>query len=164
MEISELEEKIFKVIDKNPWSLVATIKSDEKAPRLRIMSSNRINEYEIWFVTRKSSSKVKQIEDSSYGEIVFAPQGFIELVRMKGKFQVLFDEKTKKEMWPKVRDIPAKFIGLNGPEDEDFSFVKFIPSYIVYTNHDRNVPGGNNYFSIRFRNGEKIVKTFTGMR
>lgn len=164
MELKELEERILRVIDKSHFTAVLTVNSSENDPRMRLMDGYRGEGYDIWFITNKESRKVGQIEYSPKVELIFAPEGFIEFVRRKGEFQFFSDIETKKIMWPKVKDVTARFLGFSGPEDETLTCIKFIPLYIIYIDHRIAKPNEKSYHSLKFENGEKIFKSFMGVK
>lgn len=115
--------KIIRFIDKQKVSFICSV--DENGfPNVKAMLKprrNGINEF--YFSTNTSSMRVKQYLDNPNACIYFYHKGLIRYmgVMLKGKMEVLTDQKTKNMMWRKGDTLFYK----KGVTDPDYSVLKF---------------------------------------
>lgn len=117
-------EKIKKFIDKQKVSFISSI-DNENYPNIKAMlkprKRNELNEF--YFSTNTSSMRVTQYKNNPNASIYFYHKGLIkyEGVMLKGKMEVLTDEKLKKDLWKKSDIIFYK----KGVTDPDYCVLKF---------------------------------------
>lgn len=115
---------IEKFIDKQNVCFICSIDS-EQYPNIKAMLKprKRIGIKEFYFSTNTSSMRVKQYEDNNKASIYFYHKGLIKYtgVMLKGKVEILKDQKTKDECW-KTGD---KIFYSKGKTDPDYCIIKF---------------------------------------
>ena len=116
--------KIENFIDKQKVSFICSI-DDENCPNMKAMLKprKRIGLKEFYFSTNTSSMRVKQYKDNSSASIYFYHKGLIKYVgvMLKGKMEILTDQKTKNMIWKKGDTMFYK----KGVTDPDYCVLKF---------------------------------------
>ena len=117
-------KKIEKFIDKRKVALVGSI-DDENYPNIKAMLKPRKREglKEFYFSTNTSSMRVKQYQKNPNASIYFYHKGLIKYVgvMLRGKMEVLTDQKTKDMLWRRGDTIFYK----KGATDPDYCVLKF---------------------------------------
>lgn len=117
-------EQIAKFIDKQKVSFICSV-DNENYPIVRAMLKPRkhVGLKEFYFSTNTSSAKVQQYLDNPKASIYFYHKGLIKYVgiMLKGKMEVLTDQKTKDMLWRPGDKIFYK----NGVTDPDYCVLKF---------------------------------------
>ena len=115
--------KIEKFIDKQKVSLICSIDS-ENYPNVKAMlrPRKRVGLKEFYFSTNISSMRVAQYKKNPKASIYFYHKGLISTgVMLKGKMEVLTDQKTKDMIWRRGDTIFYK----KGATDPDYCVLKF---------------------------------------
>ncbi|MBQ6409895.1 pyridoxamine 5'-phosphate oxidase family protein [Candidatus Saccharibacteria bacterium] len=117
-------KKIEKFIDKRKVALVGSI-DDKNYPNIKAMLKPRKREglREFYFSTNTSSMRVKQYQKNPKASIYFYHKGLIKYVgvMLKGKMEVMTDQKTKNMLWRRGDTIFYK----KGVTDPDYCVLKF---------------------------------------
>lgn len=117
-------KKIEKFIDKQKVCFICSI-DDEKFPNVKAILKPRKRKglSEFYFSTNTSSLRVKQYKDNPNASIYFYHKGLIKYVgvMLKGKMEVLTDQKTKNIIWEKGDTMFYK----KGVTDPDYCVLKF---------------------------------------
>ena len=117
-------KKIEKFIDKQKVGFICSI-DDENYPNVKAMLKprKRIELKEFYFSTNTSSMRVNQYKNNSNASIYFYHKGLIKYVgvMLKGKMEVLTDQKTKNMIWKKGDTIFYK----KGKTDPNYCVLKF---------------------------------------
>ena len=117
-------KKIEKFIDKQKVSFMSSIDNDNY-PNVKAMLKPRKRNglKEFYFSTNTSSMRVKQYLNSSNASIYFYHKGLIKYVSvmLKGKMEVLTDQKNKNMIWKKGDTMFYK----KGVTDPDYCVLKF---------------------------------------
>lgn len=117
-------KKIEKFIDRQKVSLVCSI-DNENYPNVKAMLSprKRVALKEFYFSTNTSSMRVSQYRNNPNASIYFYHKGLIRYigVMLKGKMEVLTDEKSKEMIWKRG---DTRFYKL-GVTDPDYCVLKF---------------------------------------
>jgi general stress protein 26 len=113
-----------KFIDKQKVSFISSI-DDENYPNIKAMLKPRKRDglKEFYFSTNTSSMRVKQYKKNPKASIYFYHKGLFKYtgVMLKGKMEVLNDQKSKNAIWKKG-DI---FFYKKGVTDPDYCVLKF---------------------------------------
>ena len=116
-------KKIEKFIDKRKVALVGSI-DDKNYPNIKAMLKPRKREglREFYFSTNTSSMRVKQYQKNPKASIYFYHKGLIKYVgvMLKGKMEVMTDQKTKNMLWRRGDTIFYK----KGVTDPDYCVLK----------------------------------------
>ena len=117
-------KKIEKFIDKQKVSFICSIDKDNY-PNVKAMLKprKRVGLKEFYFSTNTSSMRVKQYRNNPKASIYFYHKGLIKYtgVLLKGKMEVLEDDKTKKSIWRRGDTMFYK----KGVTDPDYCVLKF---------------------------------------
>lgn len=117
-------EQITKFIDKQKVSFICSV-DNENYPIVRAMLKprERVGLKEFYFSTNTSSAKVQQYLDNPKASIYFYHKGLVKYVgvMLKGKIEVLTDQKTKDMLW-RPGD---KMFYKKGVTDPDYCVLKF---------------------------------------
>ena len=117
-------KKIEKFIDRQKVSLVCSI-DNENYPNVKAMLNprKRVALKEFYFSTNTSSMRVSQYRNNPNASIYFYHKGLIRYigVMLKGKMEVLTDEKSKEMIWKRG---DTRFYKL-GVTDPDYCVLKF---------------------------------------
>lgn len=117
-------KKIENFIDRQRISFLCSI-DHENYPNVRAMLKPRKRKglREFYFSTNTSSMKVSQYKNNSNASIYFYHKGLIKYtgILLKGKIEVLTDQKTKNMLWEKKDTIFYK----KGVTDPDYCVLKF---------------------------------------
>ena len=117
-------KKIEKFIDRQKVSFICSI-DEEECPNIKAMLSPRKRNglKEFYFSTNVSSMRVSQYKRNPKASIYFYHKGLIKYVgvMLKGKMEVLTDQKTKNMIW---RSGDAMFYK-EGVTDPDYCVLKF---------------------------------------
>ena len=117
-------EKIEKFIDKQKVSFVCSVDS-EGCPNVKAMLKprKRVGLKEFYFSTNTSSMRVAQYKKNPKASIYFYHKGLVKYVgvMLKGKMEVLTDQKTKDMIWRKGDTMFYK----KGATDADYGVLKF---------------------------------------
>ena len=117
-------KKIEKFIDKQKVSFIASIDEDS-VPNVKAMLKprKRIGIKEFYFSTNTSSIRVKQYLNNPNASIYFYHKGLFKYVgvMLKGKMEVLTDQKSKNMIWKKFDTMFYK----GGVTDPDYCVLKF---------------------------------------
>ena len=120
MELKKIEQ----FIAKQKVSLIGSI-DDKNYPNIKAMLKprKRIGLKEFYFSTNTSSMRAKQFKNNPNACIYFYHKGLIKYVgvMLKGKMEVLTDQKTKNMIWRKGDTVFYK----KGVTDPDYCFLKF---------------------------------------
>lgn len=120
MELRNIE----KFISKQKISFICSI-DDNNYPNVKAMLKPRKRNglKEFYFSTNTSSMRVKHYQDNPNASIYFYHKGLIKYigVMLKGKMEVLTDQKTKNMIWKKGDTIFYK----KGVTDPDYCVLKF---------------------------------------
>lgn len=116
--------KIEKFIDKQKVSFICSI-DDESFPNVKAMlrPRKRVDLREFYFSTNTSSMRVAQYRKNPKACIYFYHKGLIKYVgvMLKGKMEVLTDQKTKDMIWRRGDTMFYK----KGVTDSDYCVLKF---------------------------------------
>ena len=116
--------KIEKFIDKQKVSFICSIDKDNY-PNVKAMLKprKRVGLKEFYFSTNTSSMRVKQYRNNPKASIYFYHKGLIKYtgVLLKGKMEVLEDDKTKRSIWRRGDTMFYK----KGVTDPDYCVLKF---------------------------------------
>ena len=117
-------KKIEKFIDKQKVSFICSIDKDNY-PNVKAMLKprKRVGLKEFYFSTNTSSMRVKQYRNNPKASIYFYHKGLIKYtgVLLKGKMEVLEDDKTKRSIWRRGDTMFYK----KGVTDPDYCVLKF---------------------------------------
>ena len=117
-------KKLEHFIKKQKVSFICSI-DEENYPNVKAMLKPRkiIGLKEFYFSTNTSSLRVKQYQKNSNACIYFYHKGILKYkgVMLKGKMEVLTEQKIKSEMWKKGDTIFYK----KGVTDPDYCILKF---------------------------------------
>ena len=117
-------KKIEKFIDKQKVSFISSI-DNENYPNVKAMLKPRKRNglKEFYFSTNTSSMRVKQYQNNNNASIYFYHKGLVKYVgvMLKGKMEVLTDQKTKNMIW-KIGDTVFYKKGVTDP---DYCVLKF---------------------------------------
>lgn len=117
-------KKIEKFIDRQKVGFVCSI-DNENYPNVKAMLSprKRVALKEFYFSTNTSSMRVSQYRNNPNASIYFYHKGLIRYigVMLKGKMEVLTDEKSKEMIWKRG---DTRFYKL-GVTDPDYCVLKF---------------------------------------
>lgn len=117
-------KKIEKFIDRQKVAFVCSI-DNENYPNVKAMLSprKRVELKEFYFSTNTSSMRVGQYRNNPNASIYFYHKGLIRYigVMLKGKMEVLTDEKSKEMIWKRG---DTRFYKL-GVTDPDYCVLKF---------------------------------------
>ena len=117
-------KKIEKFIDKQKVSFICSI-DDENYPNVKAMLKPRKRNSlkEFYFSTNTSSMRVNQYKSNPNASIYFYHKGLIKYVgvMLKGKMEILTDQKTKNMIWKKGDTMFYK----KGVTDPDYCVLKF---------------------------------------
>ena len=117
-------KKIEKFIDKQKVSFICSIDKDNY-PNVKAMLKprKRVGLKEFYFSTNTSSLRVKQYRNNPKASIYFYHKGLIKYtgVLLKGKMEVLEDDKTKRSIWRRGDTMFYK----KGVTDPDYCVLKF---------------------------------------
>ena len=117
-------KKMEKFIDKQKVSFICSIDKDNY-PNVKAMLKprKRVGLKEFYFSTNTSSMRVKQYRNNPKASIYFYHKGLIKYtgVLLKGKMEVLEDDKTKKSIWRRGDTMFYK----KGVTDPDYCVLKF---------------------------------------
>ena len=117
-------KKIEKFIDKQKVSFICSIDNDNY-PNVKAMLKprKRVGLKEFYFSTNTSSMRVKQYRNNPKASIYFYHKGLIKYtgVLLKGKMEVLEDDKTKRNIWRRGDTMFYK----KGVTDPDYCVLKF---------------------------------------
>ncbi|MBR3568489.1 MAG: pyridoxamine 5'-phosphate oxidase family protein [Salinivirgaceae bacterium] len=117
-------KKIEKFIDRQKVGFVCSI-DNENYPNVKAMLSprKRVALKEFYFSTNTSSMRVGQYRNNPNASIYFYHKGLIRYigVMLKGKMEVLTDEKSKEMIWKRG---DTRFYKL-GVTDPDYCVLKF---------------------------------------
>ncbi|MBR2725616.1 pyridoxamine 5'-phosphate oxidase family protein [Candidatus Saccharibacteria bacterium] len=120
MELKKIEQ----FIAKQKVSLIGSI-DDKNYPNIKAMLKprKRIGLKEFYFSTNTSSMRAKQFKNNPNACIYFYHKGLIKYVgvMLKGKMEVLTDQKTKNMIWRKGDTVFYK----KGVTDPDYCVLKF---------------------------------------
>ena len=116
--------KIEKFIDKQKVSFVCSV-DDNGFPNVKAMLKprKRVGLKEFYFSTNTSSMRVAQYKKNPNASIYFYHKGIIKYigVMLKGKMEVLTDQKTKTAIWRRGDTMFYK----KGVTDPDYCVLKF---------------------------------------
>ena len=117
-------KKMEKFIDKQKVSFICSIDKDNY-PNVTAMLKprKRVGLKEFYFSTNTSSMRVKQYRNNPKASIYFYHKGLIKYtgVLLKGKMEVLEDDKTKRSIWRRGDTMFYK----KGVTDPDYCVLKF---------------------------------------
>ena len=117
-------KKIEKFIDKQKVSFICSIDKDNY-PNVKAMLKprKRVGLKEFYFSTNTSSMRTKQYRNNPKASIYFYHKGLIKYtgVLLKGKMEVLEDDKTKRSIWRRGDTMFYK----KGVTDPDYCVLKF---------------------------------------
>ena len=117
-------KKIEKFIDKQKVSFICSVDKDNY-PNVKAMLKprKRVGLKEFYFSTNTSSMRVKQYRNNPKASIYFYHKGLIKYtgVLLKGKMEVLEDDKTKRDIWRRGDTMFYK----KGVTDPDYCVLKF---------------------------------------
>ena len=117
-------KKMEKFIDKQKVSFICSIDKDNY-PNVKAMLKprKRVGLKEFYFSTNTSSMRVKQYRNNPKASIYFYHKGLIKYtgVLLKGKMEVLEDDKTKRSIWRRGDTMFYK----KGVTDPDYCVLKF---------------------------------------
>jgi len=117
-------KKIEGFIDRRKVAFVGSI-DEENYPNIKAMLRPRKREglKEFYFSTNTSSMRVKQYQKNPNASIYFYRKGLIKYtgVMLKGKMEVLTDQKTKEMIWRRGDTMFYK----KGVTDPDYCVLKF---------------------------------------
>ena len=120
MELNKIE----RFIDRQKVSFVCSVDS-ENFPNVKAMlrPRKRIGLKEFYFSTNTSSMRVKQYQTNPNASIYFYHKGLIKYVgvMLKGRMEVLTDQKIKDEIWRPGDTMFYK----QGRTDPDYCVLKF---------------------------------------
>ncbi len=120
MELKRIEQ----FIAKQKVSLIGSI-DDKNYPNIKAMLKPRkmVGLKEFYFSTNTSSMRAKQFKNNPNACIYFYHKSLIKYVgvMLKGKMEVLTDQKTKKMIWRKGDTVFYK----KGVTDPDYCVLKF---------------------------------------
>ena len=120
MELKKIEQ----FIAKQKVSLIGSI-DDKNYPNIKAMLKprKRIGLKEFYFSTNTSSMRAKQFKNNPNACIYFYHKGLIKYVgvMLKGKMEVLTDQKTKDMIWKRGDTLFYK----KGVTDPDYCVLKF---------------------------------------
>ena len=123
--------KIINFIKKQKVAFICSI-DEEGFPNVKAMLRPRkINGlYQFYFSTNTSSMRVKQYMNNSNASIYFYHKGLIKYtgVMLKGKMEVLTDQKTKNMIWHKGDTMFYK----GGVTDPDYCVLRFSAKSGIY--------------------------------
>ena len=118
------QDKIERFIDKQKVAFICSV-DDEGFPNTKAMLKprKRIGLKEFYFSTNTSSMRVAQYHKNPKASIYFYHKGLIKYigVMLKGKMEVLTDQKTKDSIWRRGDTMFYK----KGVTDPDYCVLKF---------------------------------------
>ena len=118
------KKKIEKFIARQKISFICSV-DDEGYPNVKAMLKPRkiVGLKEFYFSTNTSSMRVSQYKKNPKASIYFYHKGLIKYVgvMLRGKMEVLADQKTKDMIWRKGDTLFYK----NGVTDPDYCVLKF---------------------------------------
>ena len=118
------QNKIERFIDKQKVAFICSV-DDDGFPNTKAMlrPRKRIGLKEFYFSTNTSSMRVAQYRKNPKASIYFYHKGLIKYVgvMLKGKMEVLTDQKTKDSIWCRGDTMFYK----NGATDPDYCVLKF---------------------------------------
>jgi len=104
----------------------------------RPMSTGGVDEEgNIWFLSRKSSTKNKQIAADERVQLFYASKGNSEYMSVFGIASVSYDRQKAEEIWSTI----AKAWFTEGLDDPELSVIKVVPQDVYYwdTKHNKLV-------------------------
>ena len=120
MDLKRIED----FIDRQKVSFICSV-DDENYPNVKAMLKprKRVGLKEFYFSTNASSMRVSQYKENPNACIYFYHKGLIKYtgVMLKGKMEILTDQKTKHMIWKKGDKIFYK----KGVNDPDYCVLKF---------------------------------------
>jgi len=120
--VKDLEKTVLSIINKSGKVIISSIDEDGY-PNLKAMLKPReftgINTF--YFTTNTSSMRVEQYKRNSKSAIYFYDARFFRGIMLKGKMDVLMDQKTKDKIWREGDEIYYP----KGKTDPDYCVLKF---------------------------------------
>jgi general stress protein 26 len=116
-------------LKKNRNSLFGTV--DKDTPVMRVMWIAYIDDnFTLWYVTKKSSGKIRHIEQNS--NVCISVNTESEGLRIFGNAKCVSDERIKSEKWQE--DWSTFF---TGKDDPDYALINVKPSKVEYSHYEK---------------------------
>jgi general stress protein 26 len=95
----------------------------------RPMSTREVDEEgNIWFFSRKSSNKNKEISSDNRVQLFYANTSSYEFMSLYGRAEIIVDEQRAKELWSAI----AKTWFNEGYDDPELTMIKIVPEHGYY--------------------------------
>lgn len=126
--MSDLKERILKVIKPNQLSVLATVSSDGK-PFGRYMMCTGNDDLSMVCVTGLSSRKVQHIRENQNVHVTlgFKPPAMGPWVQYAGTAEILTDKASREQFWDEMLKQYFK-----GPDDPEYCIIRIVPQRIEY--------------------------------
>jgi len=82
----------------------------------------------IWFLSKKSSRKNREIQDDDRVQLFYANKGSAEFLSVYGTASIIIDKEKAKEIWTPI----AKAWFPEGVDDPEVSIIKIVPEDCYY--------------------------------